>query len=110
MDVEVAERRIERRLPGTALQIVHATMRPGCPVLVVDISQAGVQLETERPLRPGTRVHVRLVCQEWSLASAALVLRCGVWALHPDAGVIYRGALRFEERCALVLQDRVNRE
>jgi hypothetical protein len=45
--------------------------------MVVDLSQAGAQIETTKPLRPGSRVHVRLVADGWSLAAAALVLRYG---------------------------------
>ena len=99
MDIEVAERRADHRLPGSTFHLIHATLRPGRRVLVVDISQGGAQVETERPLRPGTRVHVRLVSEHWSLAVAALVLRCVVSALHPEDGITYRGALQFEARC-----------
>jgi hypothetical protein len=96
---EVAERRLERRHQGSAFSLAHATLRPGRRVLVVDISQTGAQVETERPLRPGTRVHVGLVSEHWSLAVGAIVLRCVVWALHPEGGVTYRGGLQFEVRC-----------
>lgn len=81
--------------------MTHATLRPGCPVLVIDLSHAGAQVETSRPLRPGTRVHVRLVAEGWSLGVAALVLRCAVWHVHADDGVTYRGNLRFDECFAL---------
>ena len=101
MDIQVADRRIEERLSGSAFRMLHATLRPGCPVLVLDLSQTGAQVETDRPLRPGTRVHVRLVGEDWSLVAAALVLRCAVCALNPQEGVTYRGALRFEEGCKL---------
>jgi hypothetical protein len=99
VDLEVAERRTEPRQPGTDLHIIHATVRPGHAIQVVDLSRTGAQIETDRGLRPGTRVHIRLVSQERTLVLAALVLRCTVWALHPDEGVMYRGALQFEERC-----------
>jgi PilZ domain len=104
MDLAVADRRVERRLPGAAMGMVHATLRPGCPVQVVDISEGGAQVETERPLRPGMRVHVRMIGEDWALAVPALVLRCHVWTLRPGAGVTYRGALRFEERCSLAAE------
>ena len=98
-DPGTAERRTEGRLPGAAAGVLHASVRPGCPVHVVDLSWAGAQVESDRPLRPGSRVHVRMVSEEWTLAVAARVLRCVVWTLDAEAGVIYRGALRFEERC-----------
>jgi hypothetical protein len=99
MDSALTDRRHERRLASSSLRIVSATMRPGCPVRVVDVSSAGVQVETERQLRPGSRVHLRLVTEGDTLQVAAQVLRCVVWALHAEVGVTYRGALRFEERC-----------
>jgi hypothetical protein len=49
-------------------------------------------------LRPGTRVHLRLASEHWTLAVAALIVRF-VSALHPAGGVTYRGALQFEARC-----------
>lgn len=97
MDSQVEERRNGVRWSGAALRVLQATLRPGCPVMVIDLSQAGAQVETTRPLRPGTRVHVRLVAEGWSLTAVALVLRCAVCAVKPDEGVIYRGGLRFDE-------------
>ena len=94
----VGERRAAPRLAATALQIERATLRPGCLVAVLDLSANGAQVQSERPLRPGSRVHVRLAARNWTLAVAAEVVRCSVWSLHADA-VIYRGALRFEEEC-----------
>jgi PilZ domain len=98
MDLQIVDRRAEPRFSGATLRITQATMRPGCRVHVVDLSATGAQVECERPLRPGTRVHVRLVRADGTLAIAAVVLRCAVWALHPQAGVTYRGALRFDEQ------------
>ena len=94
----VEERRAAPRLAASALQIERATLRPGCLVAVLDLSANGAQVQSERPLRPGSRVHVRLAARNWTLAVAADVVRCSVWSLHADA-VIYRGALRFEEEC-----------
>ena len=82
----IGERRAEPRLPATALEIERATLRPGCLVAVLDLSATGAQVQSERPLRPGSRIHVRVAARNWTLAVAADV-------------VIYRGALRFEEAC-----------
>jgi hypothetical protein len=98
MDSAVSERRCEPRRPATALDIERATLRPGCLVAVLDLSANGAQVQSERPLRPGSRVHVRIVARHTTLAVAADVVRCSVWILQADA-VIYRGALRFEEAC-----------
>jgi hypothetical protein len=98
MDHPVGERRGEPRLPRTALQIDLATLRPGCPVDLMDLSASGAGVQCARPLRPGSRVHVRLAAKHRTLAVAAHVVRCAVWALQSDA-ITYRGALRFEEEC-----------
>jgi hypothetical protein len=98
MDSALTERRREPRQPATALDIERATLRPGCLVAVLDVSANGAQVQSERPLRPGSRVHVRVAARKWTLAVAADVVRCSVWLLQADA-VIYRGALRFEEAC-----------
>jgi hypothetical protein len=99
MDDTVGERRAEPRMVATALGIERTTLRPGCLVAVLDLSPTGAQVQSERPLRPGSRIHVRIVARHWTVAVAASVVRCSVWILQPDA-VIYRGALRFEESCS----------
>ena len=101
MESAVSERRCELRQPAKALEIERATLRPGCLVAVLDVSANGAQVQSERPLRPGSRVHVRVAARGWTVAVAADVVRCSVWLLQADA-VIYRGALRFEEPCAAV--------
>jgi hypothetical protein len=98
MSVPLIERRGEPRVSGGALPIAQATLRPGCPVRVVDLSSMGAQVQCERPLRPGSRVFVRFVSDQQLFGAAATVLRCSVWALDPES-ITYRGALRFEERC-----------
>ena len=98
MEHAVEERRAERRLSTKALQIERATLRPGCLVAVLDLSATGAQVQSERPLRPGSRVHVRLAARHGTLAVEAGVVRCTVWLLQADV-VIYRGALRFEQEC-----------
>lgn len=92
------DRRAEPRLTAAALQIERATLRPGCPVDVLDLSANGVQVQSDRPLRPGLRIHVRLASGNRTLDVAGHVVRCTVWALDADA-VTYRGAVRFEEEC-----------
>jgi len=99
MDHALTERRSEPRQSAKALDIERATLRPGCLVAVLDVSANGAQVQSERPLRPGSRIHVRVAARHWTLAVAADVVRCSVWLLQADA-VIYRGALRFEEACA----------
>ena len=80
---------------------MRVTLRPGCPVVLVDLSTGGALVQGDRPLRPGARVHLQLVTEVRTFVLAARVLRCAVWSLDPHDGVIYRGALKFEERCEL---------
>jgi len=104
MDDTVGERRAEPRLPAAALEIERATLRPGCLVAVLDLSTNGAHVQSERPLRPGTRIHVRVAARHWTLAVDAVVVRCSVWILESDV-VIYRGALRFEEACGALWEE-----
>ncbi len=106
MDSALTERRREPRQPAKALDIERATLRPGCLVAVLDVSANGAQVQSERPLRPGSRVHVRIAARHCTLAVAADVVRCSVWLLQADS-VIYRGALRFEETCTGVWEEQV---
>jgi PilZ domain len=99
VDRALTDRRGEPRLEAEALTVADATLRPGCPVQIVDLSAGGAQVQSERPLRPGSRVHVRFATEHRAVSVAATVMRCTVWALHPEKGVLYRGALRFDERC-----------
>lgn len=99
MDHQVTSRRADPRLSGVSLPIAHGTLRPGTAVHIVDLSPAGVQIQTDRPLRPGGRAHLRLDTAGRTIGLAALVLRCTVWAIHPLGGVSYRAGLRFDTRC-----------
>lgn len=93
------DRRREARFRHLWLHSVRATLRPGCLVALVELSSGGALVQGRRPLRPGARVHVQLVTEARSMAVAAHVLRCAVWALDPHAGVTYEAALKFEVRC-----------
>ncbi len=84
-----------RRVHGAA----QATLRPGCDVSLIDVSRGGALVQAHRPLRPGARVHVRLMAHDRTLSLVARVLRCIVWSLNGEEGVVYRGALQFEHPC-----------
>ncbi|HVL66779.1 MAG TPA: PilZ domain-containing protein [Vicinamibacterales bacterium] len=90
------DRRTDARfLPPPA---ARATLRPGCLVVLVDVSAGGALVEADRPLRPGARVHLQVATSARRYSIAAHVVRCMVWSLDPVDGVRYRGALRFEHR------------
>ena len=98
MDCAVSERRAHERTEGELGHIAKATLRPGHPILVVNISRGGALIEGTRPLRPGTRVMLQVATSTGALGLSALVLRCGVQALSVEDGVLYRGALKFDDR------------
>ena len=84
MGYEMTDRRLLPRYPGASLRLLQSTLRPGCDVEVLDLSESGAQIQTDRPLGPGLRVHLRLVTSERTVALAAHVLRCAVCDVHPD--------------------------
>jgi len=103
VDYPLGDRRQDPRYDLDAVSDLRTTLRPGCPVSVVDLSAGGALVEGRRPLRPGARVHLQMRRGGESLSIAAHILRCFVWAVDPADGVRYRGALRFEQRCDLPL-------
>jgi hypothetical protein len=96
------EQTIERRedarfLPPPRLEL-RATLRPGTLVMLVDISARGALVQAARPLRPGARVHLQVITPGRRFLLVASVLRCMVWSLVGEDGVIYRAAVRFDQR------------
>ena len=104
MDDELIERREAPRIPADVLGLPQATLRPGCPVEVVDLSAQGIQVQSVRPLRPDSLVLARVVVGEQAVTIRAVVLRCCVWAVESEA-VTYRAGLRFEELCPSIWED-----
>lgn len=97
MDHSLGERRRDARFGDASVVGMRATLRPGCLVSVVDLSAGGALVEAPRPLRPGASVHLRVATARRTVAVAAHILRCAVWAVDPHHGVRYRGALRFDQ-------------
>jgi PilZ domain len=104
MDDELIDRREEPRVPAELLSLPQATLRPGCPVDVVDLSAQGIQVQSLRPLRPDSRVLARVVVGDQTVTVPAVVLRCSVWAVDSEA-VTYRAGLRFEEPCLPIWEE-----
>ena len=102
MDRPLVDRRLDRRFGQPVIAGTQAILRPGYAVALIDLSAGGALIEGPRPLRPGTRMHVQLVNGTRRLALTAHVLRCSVAALDAEAGVRYRGAIRFDERCEAI--------
>lgn len=90
------ERRRKRREPPPLRREITATLRPGPPVSLSNVSPDGALVRSMRPIRPGSRVSLQVLCGERRLSVTATVVRCTVAALHPLEGVSYAGALRFD--------------
>jgi PilZ domain-containing protein len=88
------ERRRERRTPARNMQ---ARVRPGHRLVIIDLSAGGALVEGGKPLRPGSHIELHLESERWRRLFPALVLRCVVAAIDPEAGVTYRAALAFDE-------------
>jgi hypothetical protein len=93
------ERRREARVTPSG---VRARVRPGHRLVVVDVSSAGALVEAGCQLRPGSRVDVHLENDARRQMVGADVTRCTVATIDPNAGITYRAALRFTERCEWV--------
>ncbi len=98
MDSKVGDRRVDARFDPPAVADLQATVRPGCAVILVDVSAGGALVQAPRPLRPGSKVHLQVNAGSQRLAIPGQVVRCSVWSLHPLDGVFYRGALEFDDR------------
>jgi hypothetical protein len=89
------ERRAHRRVPGRALDWISvARVKYGPEVNIVDLSRGGVLLESDRPLKPGSRQALEIAGPEKSIVVAFGVLRSRISALEPR-GAIYRAACAF---------------
>jgi hypothetical protein len=89
------ERRAHHRVPGDALQSVNvARVKSSGEVNIVDLSCGGALLESDRPLRPGSRESLELSGPGRSIVVTVGVLRSRISALEPG-GVIYRAACAF---------------
>jgi hypothetical protein len=101
VDQPLVDRRHDTRFLPPLLRLTRATVRPGHPVVLVDLSAGGALIQGPRPLRPGGRVHLQVSTDARTVSLNAHVLRCAVWAVDAHAGVTYRGAVKFDHRCDL---------
>ena len=100
------ERRLSPRFRAAQLPgVVAVRVKPGIKVTVVDVSAAGLRIETPTRLLPGSYVHVVLVASAGQIIrTRGHVIRCHVSALW--AGEIrYHGAVRFEHEQAWVIPE-----
>ena len=93
-----AERRRHPRRPAAELSWLRAArLRPGLDAALMDISATGALLETATRLRPGMKTVLQLKTRDGELRAPGEVSRVWVSRILPDRGVLYRGALSFDE-------------
>ncbi len=90
-------RRAIRRKRAELSWLRGLRLRPGLDVALVNLSAGGALIETPTRLRPGARtvVRVRGAAGSWTVSGS--VSRSWVAAIEPAHGVVYRGALVFDE-------------
>jgi hypothetical protein len=92
--VDLIERRRDRRRPlhHTGWD-PRAVLRPGVPVVVLNISARAALVESELRLRPGALTEMQLMSKEGRVSVRGRLERCFVSAIAP---LRYRGVLIFE--------------
>ena len=92
----LAERRQIRRVRAEeAGWQEEAVLRPGLFVRIVNISAAGVLLESPARLRPGRRAELQLTSSAGDVRPLCVgrITRCAVTGISP---MVFRGAVQFE--------------
>jgi hypothetical protein len=106
MSDERTERRVTRRLEAFEQhRIVAASVRPGHRARVIDVSAAGVLVETSHRLLPGTSVEVQVETGTARANVRGQVLRCAVVRVRPT-WVCYRGAIAFDRHLPWFVDER----
>jgi hypothetical protein len=88
-------RRSHKRVPGKALDWVEvARVKYGPEVAIVDLSKGGVLVESDRPLKPGSKQALEIAAGGKTIVVPFGVLRSKISALGPK-GAVYRAACAF---------------
>ena len=94
--IDPVERRRERRSSGGGARWrADALLRPGQPVILLNISSRAALVESASRLRPGARTEVQLAGPQSRASVGGRLDRCYVAAIEP---IRYRGVLVFDER------------
>lgn len=89
-----AERRTERRLTARSFRWREdAVLRPGQPVVVVNVNSRAALVESDARLRPGAHTELQLMSGGQRTSIGGRLDRCHVAALEP---LRYRGVLVFD--------------
>jgi hypothetical protein len=93
------DRRKEQRLAAERLRWrAQAVLRPGQPVVLLNITSRGALVESDAQLRPGAHTELQLCGGGGRTAVRGHLVRCHVAALEP---LRYRGVLIFDHRLML---------
>jgi hypothetical protein len=91
----VVERRTAPRVaPAQTRWLANAVLRPGMPVVLVNISRRGALVESGARLRPGAQTELQLAGASARTSVRGRVDRCHVTGLDP---LRYCGAIVFDE-------------
>jgi hypothetical protein len=105
MTEPVVERRLTRRRQSVDEHgIVSALVRPGINASVIDVSEAGVLIETHHRLLPGKAIDIHFDMDRRLPAERGRVLRCAVAYLASDL-IRYRGAVLFDRHLPWLTND-----
>ena len=94
-----SDRRAEQRVAGERLRwSANAVLRPGQPVVLLNINSRAALVESHARLRPGAHTELQLLAAGNRTTIRGHLDRCHVAALEP---LRYRGVLIFDNRLAL---------
>jgi hypothetical protein len=91
----VERRRAPRRTPAIDEPVSQVRLRAGRQLTVIDVSDAGLLVQGDMRLLPGTHVEVHLVTADGRLLVRSRVIRAFVCLVTRER-IEYRGALAFE--------------
>lgn len=92
----IHDRRLRRRVVSADWpDEIRGRVRPGHPVRVIDLSVAGVLIETSRRLPPGCTAEIQLEMFSERHATKAAIVRSYVSRVMPDA-LLFGTALAFD--------------
>jgi hypothetical protein len=91
------QRKALRRVPSREEALSRIRLRTGGEMSVVDVSNAGMLVEGQVRLLPGTHVDAHVVTPDGRVLVRSRVVRCWIAALNAGA-VWYRGALAFDRQ------------
>ena len=94
-----SDRRAEQRVAAERLRWrANAVLRPGQPVVILNINSRAALVESHARLRPGAQTELQLLAGGDRTTIRGHLDRCHVAALEP---LRYRGVLIFDNRVAL---------